>query len=170
MRYVYQQNQGVAVARNAAISAARGELLAFLDADDLWTRDKLLVQVAHLLEHPDIGYVLAHMCVFLEPGTSWPASLNRAHYEQNPTGYLPSTLLARREAFGRVGGFDASLRHGSDSDWFLRARDAGVAMAVVPEILLERRLHGANMTRNAEAYKRSLLPALRASLLRRRQP
>jgi glycosyltransferase involved in cell wall biosynthesis len=169
VRYAYQPNQGSAAARNAGILAAQGELLAFLDADDLWTPDKLRVQVAYLLEHPDLGYVLAHMRVFLEPGTSWPASLNRAYYEHDPTGYLPSTLLARREVFDRVGGFDTSFRTSQDSDWFLRAHDAGIAMAVVPEVLLNRRLHDANRTNDTQAVTLSLLRAVRASLERRRQ-
>ncbi len=169
VRYVYQPNQGSAAARNAGIAAAQGELLAFLDADDLWTPDKLRVQVAYLLERPDVGYVLTHMHVFLEPGMPWPAALNRAYYEQDPTCYGTGTLLARREVFDRVGRFDGSFSPSEDSDWFLRARDAGIAMGVVPEILLHRRLHDENVTNDTQAVTLGLLLAFRASLQRRRQ-
>src|SRR5688500_924354 len=58
VRYIRQENQGVAAARNNAIEAARGEFFAFLDQDDLWTPEKLRLQIEHLLDHPEVGYTL----------------------------------------------------------------------------------------------------------------
>src|SRR5512143_3730544 len=54
IRALRQPNSGSAAARNAALDAARGELIAFLDADDLWLPQKLAVQVEYLREHPDV--------------------------------------------------------------------------------------------------------------------
>ncbi|MFM6154726.1 MAG: glycosyltransferase family 2 protein, partial [Sphaerospermopsis kisseleviana] len=79
VHYLYQPNQGVAVARNTGISQARGEFIAFLDQDDLWTPDKLTVQVDYLLKHENIGYTLSKMRVFLEPGTDKPSWLKQEY-------------------------------------------------------------------------------------------
>ena len=68
VRYIHQANQGVAAARNNGIEAARGEFFAFLDQDDLWTPEKLKLQIAYLLSHPDLGYTLTQQQFFLEPG------------------------------------------------------------------------------------------------------
>src|SRR5213078_156464 len=56
VHFIHQENQGVAAARNHGFDAARGEFIAFLDQDDLWTPEKLKVQVNYLLNHPDVGY------------------------------------------------------------------------------------------------------------------
>ena len=56
---IEQANAGAAVARNAGIAAARGDLIAFLDSDDLWHPRKLEHQVAHALRHPEVGLVYA---------------------------------------------------------------------------------------------------------------
>ena len=57
IRTLRQSNQGLAAARNAGIALSRGEYVALLDADDLWTPDKLAVQVAVAARHPDSGLI-----------------------------------------------------------------------------------------------------------------
>src|SRR5262249_48006666 len=52
VRYVQQVNRGIADAYNTGIAAAQGQVIAFLSHDDLWTPNKLSLQVNHLLEHP----------------------------------------------------------------------------------------------------------------------
>src|ERR1044072_1619841 len=66
VRHMRQQNQGVAAARNNAIAASRGEFLAFLDQDDLWTPEKLRLQIGYLLTHPELGYTLTQQKFFLD--------------------------------------------------------------------------------------------------------
>ena len=58
IRYLYQENQGPAAARNTGIAAAEGEYIALLDADDTWEPEKLAGQVAILERHPEIGIVI----------------------------------------------------------------------------------------------------------------
>jgi glycosyltransferase involved in cell wall biosynthesis len=164
--YLFQQNQGHASARNLGALKAQGELIAFLDADDVWLPSKLLFQVRYLIEHPDIGYVITHMRPMLEDGVNWPSSLNRAYYTKNPPCYLPSALLVRREVFLGVGLFDTRYRHASDSDWFLRAKDAGVKMAILPEVLVEKHIHSSNLSHETSVTFETMM-AVRASIWRK---
>jgi len=166
VRYVPQKNQGHGMAKNNGIAATRGELIAFLDADDLWTPDKLSVQAGYMMKNPDIGYTIARMRVFLDPGIEWPAWLNKPHYMSDPPGYVPGTLVACKTVFERIGLFNTGYRHGNDSDWFFRAKDAGIPMAVMPEILLHKRIHSSNMSHEVPLMTAELLRTVRSSILR----
>jgi GT2 family glycosyltransferase len=84
-------------------------------------------------------------------------------------GYITGTLLARRQAFDRVGAFDSHRKHSDATEWFLRAREAGVQEHLVPEVLLFRRLHAANRSRQLAANSTDeFLHLLKGSLDRRR--
>jgi glycosyltransferase involved in cell wall biosynthesis len=168
LRYLRQANQGVAAARNAGIGACAGQFLAFLDQDDAWSPSKVSRQVEHLLAHPELGFVLAHERLFLEPGARLPPWLKANLLTGDHPGYVVGTLTVRRPVFDVVGLFDASYRMASDTDWFLRAADVGVAMAVLPETLLHRRIHDGNDSHQADEAVGELLEALRARTARRR--
>ena len=60
--------------------------------------------------------------------------------------FLPSALLVRRAILDVIGIFDTRYRHANDRDWFLRAQDAGVPMAIVPKVLVHKRLHSSNLS------------------------
>ena len=167
--YHFQPNQGPAAARNHGVQITDGDLVAFLDADDLWLPQKIAQQVDFLSAHADAQGAICRFRYILEPGTSWPPSLNRAYYDQSPPGYLLSALLVRRDVFGRIGCFDPHLRLGEDTDWFLRARDRGVLIGEVPEILLIRRFHEASLSYASTAARTETFTFLRAALGRRRQ-
>ncbi len=168
---IHQGNQGVAAARNAGIARAAGSLLAFLDQDDTWTPDKLRLQSGYLEMHPELDFVLAMQRLSLAPGCSAPGWLRPEHLDAPQIGFLPGTLLARRSAFERVGGFDPQYRYGSDdADWFARAKDAGLRHAVMPEVLLNRLIHDGNRSAQVREGNRELLRIMRASIARRRGP
>jgi glycosyltransferase involved in cell wall biosynthesis len=167
IRYHYQANAGPAAARNRGVALAQGELLAFLDADDWWQPTKLQAQAACLTQSPAPGYVLTEMVVEQEAGTGWPAALNRAHYQNQPVCYLPSALLVWRHVFAQVGAFDESYRYSDDADWFLRAKDAAIPFVVVPEPLVVKRIHGANLSHNP-GMTTETLRAVHASVRRQR--
>ncbi len=144
VRYVYQANRGHGAAMNTGIGLAEGEFLAFLDADDLWAPHKLSIQVRYMIEHPEIDYVLAQMRNFLEPGTAPPSRITRDLILADYAALQVGVLLARRALFETVGVFDNGYSHAKDVDWFVRAAEAGARMAILPQILLHRRLHGSN--------------------------
>ena len=169
VRYFHQSNQGAAVARNLGIENAQGELVAFLDADDTWMAAKLSIQVRHLLDHPDLGFVLARQLIFLEPGVQRPSWLKPELLENDSVGYVPSTLLARKTVFDRIGGFDPRFVPAEDAEWFFRAKDAGIAMGVVSEVLLHKRVHGSNLSHGTAVSQPRLLQTLRSSIERQRK-
>jgi len=168
VRCLGQPNGGVASARNAGICAAQGELLAFLDQDDLWWPGKLRVQAAFLRDHPEVDCALAHQRIVLESGTPRPEWLPEGLLERNHAGYFPGTLLARRHVFDRVGLYAPEAPPAESADWFARARDAGIRMAVLPDVLLTKRIHGANQSHDVPAVRRGVLRALKASIDRKR--
>jgi hypothetical protein len=83
-------------------------------------------------------------------------------------GYLPQALLARRAVFDAVGLFDTALRYEDAKDWFLRAAERETVMELLPDVLVYRRLHRANISREkAIASPVELLQIVKASLNRR---
>jgi glycosyltransferase involved in cell wall biosynthesis len=169
IRYSYQDNQGPSVARNAGMQIASGDPVAFLDADDLWLPDKLERQLAFLAETPELDYVGCRVRSVLELGQEWPGSLNRVYWESQPPTYTSSALLIRRAAWERVGPFDPHRRLGEDADWIMRARDLSIQAAVVPQVLLIKRIHDQNLTHQAAAMGHDLLRALRHSMRRKQK-
>jgi glycosyltransferase involved in cell wall biosynthesis len=168
VRYLYQHNQGVAAAWNAGIAAAKADLIAFLAQDDLWARNKLAIQVAYLNDCPGIQYCISHARSFLEPGCGVPPGLRPELLERGHVGVMVETMLARVSAFDLVGRFDTSLVF-ADADWFARAKDAGVPMAVLPQVLLYRRVHNDNLTYRAIVEgQRDLLKTVARSIKRQR--
>jgi glycosyltransferase involved in cell wall biosynthesis len=168
VHYIRQENQGVAAARNTAIAVARGEFYAFLDQDDLWTPEKLRLQIGHLLSHPDLGYSLTHQQFFLEPGATLPAWFRKELLSSVHTGWVLGTLVVRRTVFDTVGNFSTGYSAANDSDWFFRAKAAGIPMAVVPELLLLKRIHGANDSGRSKEILSELLKVVKTSLDRQR--
>jgi glycosyltransferase involved in cell wall biosynthesis len=168
VRYMRQENQGVAAARNNGIEAARGEFFAFLDQDDLWAPEKLRLQIEHLLNHPEVGYTLSQQQFFLEPGTTLPAWFRKELLTSVHTGWVLGTLVVRRKAFEQIGNFATGYSAANDSDWFFRARAAEIPMAVVPELLLLKRIHESNDSGRAKEILSELLKVVKSSLDRHR--
>ena len=170
-RYFLQDGSGgVADAYNQGIAAAQGELIAFISHDDLWAKGKLHAQVAYLQEHPQVQYIVGQVMFFLEPGQALPAGFRPELLIGSHVGRIMETLLARREVFAVVGPFRTDLSTAEDVDWYARAHDAGVVSAVLPQIVLHKRVHNANISLQSTENNRNLLQAVRASLQRKRQP
>ncbi len=168
VHYLHQPNLGPAAARNLGVRQTTGDLLAFLDADDLWTADKLQRQCAALSDHPELDAVLGQIENFISPDS---ARSKQGHWPDLPpvqAGYHAGALLIRRAAFQRVGGFDETLQSGEFIDWWVRAVEGGLAYRVLPEVVMHRRWHDHNHTLRRPDTLNDYTRIARSALARRR--
>lgn len=149
---------------NTGVRHARGEWLAFIDADDLWTRGKLSRQFREFEEHPELEAVFGHAVNFSGPA---PTAEDRAAAEMPAP--LPGTMLIRREAFHRVGYYDENFTIGSIMDWYLRAREASLRHRILPDVFLYRRVHEDNLGAREKDRRVDYVHILKAALDRRRK-
>ena len=155
IRYVYQENQGLSAARNTGIHLAAGKFVALLDSDDLFHPRKIELQMKLFADRPKLGLVATGL--FSNEPPQWtevgetpvPALDLRLNDVIARSRFAPSSVLARRECFERVGAFDPTLRSVEDRDMWIRiAAKFGVAKIDLP--LTWYRITPGSMSRNAE--------------------
>lgn len=137
---------------------------AVLDADDVWPTDRVSHLVAAMSSGAGLAIGLTE--VFLTPGLPMPAHFPR-HWRNPVPGHLVG-LMARRSVFDEIGGYDEELRLSEDVDWFMRARDAGVVLARVGQVVTRYRIHADNTSKDWPGGRATTLRVLRASLKRRK--
>ncbi len=141
---VHQENRGPAAARNHGLRLATGDLITFLDADDVWAPEKTARQCEALANGPELSICITHAQNFWQPELAHEREHLDQRYAEPHPGYVCQCLMARRGVFDRIGVFDESLRVSEDTDWFARAERAGIDKLILPDVLVHRRLHSTN--------------------------
>jgi glycosyltransferase involved in cell wall biosynthesis len=168
VRYVAQPHSGAGAARNHGVRQAQGQFLAFLDADDVWLPDKLTRQMAAFHAHPTLDMVFGYVKQFHSPDVDEQLRTRWGYVEEILRGYLPGTLLIRRDAFCRAGFFATQWQLGEFIDWYVKATESGLQSYMCPEIVMHRRIHATNMGIRKHQHRRDYVRILKAALDRRR--
>lgn len=163
---VSYENAGVAITRNRGVEHASGEYISFIDADDLWTPDKLTRQLAALEDTPEAavayswtdyidhaGNFIAHDQQVVFSGDVQSELLVRDFLES------ASNATIRRQAFWEIGGFDSSLSGAADWDFFLRLAQRYPFVAV-PHVGVLYRLSSGSMSSNLSMQEQECLAVL----------
>ena len=164
----HQRNRGLAAARNTGIRHAQGELLAFLDSDDVWHPHKLERHVEHLASNPDVGISFSRSA-FINPDGSPNSCYQMPRLNNIDAGYLlcrnpvgnGSAPVIRNEVFDAIGRtiqhddrrttdyFDETLRQSEDIECWVRiALTTPWLIAGIPEPLTYYRLNAGGLSAN----------------------
>ncbi len=164
IKYIKQENQGPSTARNTGIKAAQGDWVAFLDADDQWTPDKIEKQLLTLKHSPELHLIAGDMQEIginnelitqsvlakhnllqkFQEINSLP--IKNALAELVNKNFIPTgTVLVKRFTLIEVGMFNTAIRFGEDLELWAKIASKH-PISCLPEVLILRRLHGQNAT------------------------
>jgi glycosyltransferase involved in cell wall biosynthesis len=168
VRVIAAEHHGIAETVNRGVEEARGDLLAFIDADDVWLAGKLALQLQSLDSDPSLDGVLGHLRQQVSVDMAPQLSARFAGMNGVVPGLHRGTLLIRRAAWDRVGRMEKELAVGEFVSWYLRAIDTGLKLRMLPDVVYERRIHGANTVLGATDLRAEYLRIVKATLDRRR--
>ncbi len=168
VRCVSQRAAGIGAARNRGATEVRGELLAFLDADDLWPVDRLERQLVAFANTPRPDLVFGHVEQFVSQELSSAARAALACPASPQPALLANTMLVPRTVWESVGLFSTAAVRSEFLQWLLRAREIGLRETMLDEVVLRRRLHETNHGRLKRGSTREYALVLKESLDRRR--
>jgi glycosyltransferase involved in cell wall biosynthesis len=165
VRYVWKQNGGISSARNMGIVISKGELIAFLDVDDIWKKGKLTEQVQKMREDQvDISYTDE---IWIRNGER----LNQRDRHRKYSGFIfeqclplciisPSSVVIKRKVFDEVGFFDETLPVCEDYDMWLRITSKYPVVFVEKPFIIKRAGHKDQLSRIYEAIDRFRIKSL----------
>lgn len=158
-------HRGLAATRLAGIERARGELIAFLDVDDLWHASKLAVQIELLKKNPETMIVNGYTQLMRLADA---ATMRFENWGEPVLAPSFGSALFRREGLDALRMGEAVTAHSLDADWLLLARERGIPFLIHHDVVQFYRRHGTNMSNQLYLRGASQLKMLQESLARRK--
>lgn len=164
IRLLGNPSRGPSTARNVALNGARGDLIAFCDADDLWAPDKLATMV-RLFADTKVDAAFARIAFFDDHGSRTLSTVPQGALTipmllgENPVCTM-SNLVVRRSVFRKSGGFDSRLVHNEDLEWLIRLVGEGHTITGVNKTLVHYRTVAHGLSADLNAMRRGRAAAV----------
>lgn len=142
-----KERGGAGAARNLGVEAATGELVHFLDADDVLAEGALAALTEPFYVDEKMAAVFGKAVDFISPELSEEQQNQLTARTEAYGGILPGCSVLRRSVFDEIGLFDTSLRSAETVAWMMKLREAGLATTEIPMVTLRRRIHMTNTGR-----------------------
>lgn len=165
IKVIQQTGNGLANARNEAISHVTAPIIGFCDADDTWAAGSLNSRMQILYSSPQSWGVTGRVR-FVDRTHSTSGLPPRRQAEVEHPGFTPGAMLLRQSVFNDVGHFDEDLQIGSDSDWIVRAIQLLGPLSQINDVVLNKGIRFGSLSTNTETYRREMMLIARRFVLR----
>ena len=166
IRYIRCEHQGVSYVRNRGIAEAEGDWIAFIDADDLWTPDKLEKQIGYINDHPGCAIVFTQYKNFTDIPEEKLSERQKIVMQVEAYPCLVTALI-KKSVFRKYGDFVLKYSYSEDTEWLKRLGFAGLDISSqIDEKLYLRRIHDSNTTAAHESPGEGEWLALLAEAIR----
>jgi glycosyltransferase involved in cell wall biosynthesis len=166
LRVTRQGNRGVAAARNVGLQQVTGDVINFIDQDDLWPAGRTETLVGALQSDPDALLAAGQVEILYERSRP-PNPLD--NFGTAVREFYLGSLCIRKQVFELLGPLHTGIGYADDVDFFMRRREANIKTIYVDDVTLQYRLHEGNTSFNRSVTNAHLMAALRESLQRRRK-
>lgn len=174
IQYFYQENAGPSSARNRGINIAKGDLITFLDADDLWVEGSLKKQIDYLKNNSQVQIVQGHLQNLSEEID--PQSNNIIKKFGKPrVSFNVGSAVYRKSVFEKIGLFNENLYHSEDVELLVRIKENKINWVVIDSVFLLYRRHQKSLTAQynqnklSNLHTKSWLKILKNNLDKRRK-
>ena len=169
IRYYKQFNQGTAKALNHGIEKSTGDILMFLDADDVCMPSRIALQLKAFSESPTTDMVFGGMVQFISPDLP-DDEKEKIDFNPEPmVGIHKSSWAIKRSSFLKVGFFKGTFALEEFVDWYVLSKEMNLKEMILTDILARRRIHSTNSMRVNKDLRLGYPKILKAALDRRRQ-
>ena len=158
INWIPQSGIGLAEARNQGLKETKGELIAFLDSDDIWPAHRT-EKMMKVIDSNKSDAVIGALVKFNDQnGAGLHRDINGPYFSLR--ALTPGGAIIRREAFDLIGNFNNEYSIASDHEWFMRLKNSAIEISYIDQIILYKRIHNQNLSLDTKKYQSEVLKAL----------